>query len=320
MPVYNTSAYLSEAVDSVINQTYSNWELICVDDGSTDNSLDILKRYSILDNRVKLIEVPHGGTPSRARNIGIKYCTGDYIMTLDSDDKLNNDVFQKVNDKINITGADAIILKIYFWDYKKDFVYDIIAGYHNDFTKIISGNSAFVESLNWNIATVGAIKSSIVKKYRYLEKGINGDEFSSRLFLLKSETVTFVDAVYFYRKNLNSTTKQKSTKLYYVLDTEQKLYELVSATSVLRHLKKELQCRYINLILNIELKFFVDGLISSTNEKLKILKYIQLHINYIKSRSFFVQSILLRYKLLFVKFLFRLLKIKIKLTTGINDV
>ena len=83
IPIYNTEAYLSKCLNSVLNQTHSNLEIICINDGSTDKSLDILN--SIQDPRIKIISIDNHGV-GYARNLGIKEVSGDFIIFIDSDD------------------------------------------------------------------------------------------------------------------------------------------------------------------------------------------------------------------------------------------
>ena len=87
MPCYNQAQYIDEAIQSVIRQTYKDWELIIVDDGSTDDSFSIAKRYAQSDIRIKAFSQENGG-PSKARNNGVKRSSGKYIMFFDSDDRL----------------------------------------------------------------------------------------------------------------------------------------------------------------------------------------------------------------------------------------
>ncbi len=96
MPVYNTANYLDESIGSVLKQNASNWELICINDGSTDESLDILMKYAGLDKRIKVKDIPNSG-PANARNIGISETTGEYILFLDSDDTLNINSIDKLS-------------------------------------------------------------------------------------------------------------------------------------------------------------------------------------------------------------------------------
>ena len=79
LPVYNVAKYLSECMDSVLKQTYSDLEVICINDGSTDDSLEILEEYASLDNRVVIINQENKGQGA-ARNKGIKLAKGEYIL------------------------------------------------------------------------------------------------------------------------------------------------------------------------------------------------------------------------------------------------
>lgn len=84
-PVYNGEIYISETIDSVIKQTYTDWEMIVVDDGSKDGSAAIVRRYAEKESRITLLQQPNGGSAS-ARNNGIRHANGQYIALLDSDD------------------------------------------------------------------------------------------------------------------------------------------------------------------------------------------------------------------------------------------
>lgn len=107
IPIYNTEKYLKKCIESVINQSYKNLEIILVNDGSTDNSYEIMKEYLKMDNRIKLINKKNEGL-SRARNVGINSSVGEYILNVDSDDWLEVDacenlikeVFQKKSDMV----------------------------------------------------------------------------------------------------------------------------------------------------------------------------------------------------------------------------
>ena len=85
MPCYNGADFISETIDSVLAQTYENWELLIIDDGSSDNSLEIVKSYAATDPRIRPISQANAGSAA-ARNNGIKQARGQYIALLDSDD------------------------------------------------------------------------------------------------------------------------------------------------------------------------------------------------------------------------------------------
>ena len=93
VPVYNVEKYLTKCVDSIMNQTYKDLEIILVDDGSTDNSGKICDEYVKKDKRFKVIHKKNGGL-SDARNVGIKNSTGEYLSFIDSDDYIDNDMIE----------------------------------------------------------------------------------------------------------------------------------------------------------------------------------------------------------------------------------
>lgn len=100
MPVYNVEKYVSQAIESVLNQSNDEWELIIINDGSTDDSFNICKRYSENNNRIKLINKNNSGVAD-ARNKGLENSKGDYIIFLDSDDYLENECLDKLNRNIS---------------------------------------------------------------------------------------------------------------------------------------------------------------------------------------------------------------------------
>lgn len=117
VPVYNVEPYLSEALDSVINQTYKDMEIICVNDGSTDNSPSILNEYAKKDSRIKIINQENQGL-SEARNVGMRASVGSYIYFFDSDDILAPHAMEKSIKLLEKYDADASEFTL------KDFKHD----------------------------------------------------------------------------------------------------------------------------------------------------------------------------------------------------
>ena len=105
IPVYNVEKYLRECLDSVLNQTFPDWEAVCVNDGSTDGSADILEEYAQKETRVKVISQPNGGL-SAARNTGMKAVSGEYVLFLDSDDWLEPQALEVLAS--NLGGEDML--------------------------------------------------------------------------------------------------------------------------------------------------------------------------------------------------------------------
>ena len=108
VPVYNTSKYLEKCMDSLVGQTLKEIEIICVNDGSTDNSLEILQAYAEKDPRVIIVDKPNGGLPS-ARNAGIDRATGNYLGFVDSDDYVETTMFEKMYKTAIKNSAEVVI-------------------------------------------------------------------------------------------------------------------------------------------------------------------------------------------------------------------
>lgn len=107
MPVHNAECYLKDSIEDIIKQTYDNWELICVDDGSTDASSDILNDYSQRDYRIRVINTENNGAGA-ARNKGITLISGEYTLFLDSDDRFSDELIRKAVSKAEETNADIV--------------------------------------------------------------------------------------------------------------------------------------------------------------------------------------------------------------------
>lgn len=130
VPIYNVEQYLSQCLDSIINQTYTNLEIILINDGSTDNSEKICNQYKLLDPRIIVIHKTNGGL-SDARNTGIKIATGDYISFVDADDFIDKNMYKKLIQLMLISsGIITIIinhqmkfLKVLFLSKKNNICY-----------------------------------------------------------------------------------------------------------------------------------------------------------------------------------------------------
>ena len=109
MPVYNCDQFLEYAMDSIISQSYDKWELICIDDGSTDKSLELLHKYEAHDKRIKVYTKKNEGVSS-ARNDGLKYAKGDIISFIDADDYIAPNTYENVISIIKKTDCDICIV------------------------------------------------------------------------------------------------------------------------------------------------------------------------------------------------------------------
>lgn len=108
VPVYNVEKYLYRCIESIVNQTYSNLEIVLVDDGSLDNCPQMCDDWADKDNRIQVIHKPNGGL-SDARNTGINVITGDYVWFVDSDDYIEQTAIEKLVDNAIMNNSDVVV-------------------------------------------------------------------------------------------------------------------------------------------------------------------------------------------------------------------
>lgn len=112
VPVYNAEKHLSRCIDSILNQTYRDFELILINDGSKDKSIEILKKYEDIDERIKIIDNSNNGV-SKTRNIGVRLAKGDYIQFIDSDDFIDKNMFEYAINIMEQEDADIVMTGFY---------------------------------------------------------------------------------------------------------------------------------------------------------------------------------------------------------------
>lgn len=200
MPVYNGERFLDSTMQSVIDQTYANWELICVDDSSLDNSYNVLLKYAEKDKRIKVYRKQNERIASKGIIYALKLATGDYFMYSSQDDLFSVDLFEKNISKSIETNADFVLPEMK-WYYGADDIRDGYKGVNGDDSIEITGRKAFVLSLNWQIPGCGLIKMDLVKSVGWYDYGYDSDDFTTRLLLLNSNKVVFSKGIFYYRQN-----------------------------------------------------------------------------------------------------------------------
>lgn len=141
-PTYNSAKYIAETIQSVQQQTYNNWEMIIVDDGSSDNTLSIVEEFASMDIRIKSHQMKINSGPAKARNLGIAQAKGQYMTFLDADDIWFNDFIENSINTINSTDIHFV-----FSSYKRsnenlEFVYsDFIVPEKVSYSDILKTNS-----------------------------------------------------------------------------------------------------------------------------------------------------------------------------------
>lgn len=208
IPVYNVEKYLDKCVQSVINQTYKNLEIILVDDGSTDTSGVLCGEYAKWDERIKVIHKSNGGL-SQARNKGLDMATGEYIFFLDSDDFLALNTFEKLMRVLKEEQADIVACL------EKRFTTEDVFGEKKGemlyFTQEEMLQGTFTQNKNYFIISCAKLyKASLFNGVRFKEGVIHEDEFICHKIYAQTEKVAVLqEELYFYRENPNSITGVK---------------------------------------------------------------------------------------------------------------
>ncbi len=222
VPVYNVEKYLKECIDSIINQTLEDIEIICVNDGSTDSSLDILNDYAKKDSRIIVINKSNSGY-GHTMNMGLNAATGEYIGIIESDDFADKNMFEDLYKLAKEYDADIVKGDWYnYWSKNK------FARKNNRISSAkalkLTNSKQDKSLLRINPSVWSAIyKKKFLNKYniRFLETpGASYQDlaFSFKVFALAEKVILTDKAYLYYRQdNMNSSVKSK-TKVYCVCD------------------------------------------------------------------------------------------------------
>lgn len=229
VPVYNVEKYLPKCLESLIKQTLKDIEIICVNDGSMDNSLAILKEFASRDSRIRIIDNQHQGV-AKTRNTGIEQSTGEYIGFVDSDDYIDIDFFEKLYNSATKSNSDIAIASIlkhknFFNIYNAKYTKEETAITIQDKIKLCEDKKHFF-FYAWNkIYHSGFIKENNIK---FSEGQIYEDVmFAIKALYYSNKIISVYGTKYHYIEHENSLTKYKDK-------TGEKEQDLVKAYSELQ--------------------------------------------------------------------------------------
>lgn len=214
IPSYNVESYIGDCINSLVNQSYKKIEIICVDDGSTDNTPDIIKKYVEAENNIHLIVMSNHGA-GVARNEGLKYIHGEYLLFLDADDVFDNTFIEKMIHELKNTGSDITVCRSEGFDdlgNKYDMSWSLITNITDKYpmspTDIKKHLFLFTKGWPWD------------KMYRtdhVLRSGITFQDLrntNDALFvfssLFKSRSIAYVDEILCYHRKYNSKSISNS--------------------------------------------------------------------------------------------------------------
>lgn len=220
VPCYNVEDYLEECLDSIINQTFRDIEIICINDGSTDNTLNILNEYAKKDNRIRIISQSNKGL-SMARNVALENITGEYVTFIDSDDYIELTTFEELLKITEDKSLDLLIFKLINFDnetheqskdsyFEMNFVKDIVG--ENIFTHEDIGEKFYYMSVT---APGKLYKYDLLKDIRFPHGLIFEDNPFFIEVMFRAERVYFYDRYLYHRRIRDTSITQSSTDMFY---------------------------------------------------------------------------------------------------------
>lgn len=263
VPVYNVDKYLSTCMESIINQTFKSWEIILINDKSTDKSLNICKSYSLKHNNIITIENNNNVGLAETRNIGLNHASGEWIIFIDSDDYIKDKNFLEVLDK-KTTNADTVF---YGYTIFKDKTNEIIKSKYNNISKINTFNN-ISEIIDYLSKTKNWCWSACMHAYKFQFLKDNNLLFNSS-FRQAEDCVFFYKAMicnpkikaidsgaYMYRIREKSLTQTPAdTTLYGIKATMETAKTVNNATINENHktsLLNTISYNYITTLINIQ--------------------------------------------------------------------
>ena len=210
MPLYNVEKYIAQCLDSVVNQTYKNLEILCINDCTPDNSAEIVKQYASKDNRIKIIEHQCNKGASEARNTGIAAASGEYIYFIDSDDWIDLDYIEKMVNIAQNTDADIVVNKNILTEFsdKKSQFYKHPLEQDIETNSYINGHEQIhkIFWVNWN----KLYKTSFMKNnnFKFPVGAFHEDLFIQYVTFAKAQKIFYTEgSTYHYRDREDSFSK-----------------------------------------------------------------------------------------------------------------
>lgn len=234
IPIYNAEKTLKMTINSVLCQTYFDWELILVDDCSTDRSFEIENKYAESDTRIRVYRLPqNSGNAKKPCDLGVDKAQGDFCIIIGNDDTINQDYLQNMADRIKEYDADVVLPIMVSKDLERKVETGRISKPEAVREEVIPGVEACRFTLpEWRIGCNGMAFRKDLYQHVVEENPYNyafSDEFSERLILYYAKIVAFSDAEYIYWQIGSSITHKKSVNLYEILCVDKQLLDFALA-------------------------------------------------------------------------------------------
>lgn len=245
VPLYNSEKFLTKCLESLVNQTYPNYEIILINDGSTDNSKKICEDYMKKHKNIVLINQKNSGQ-GKARNVGIKAATGDYVTFVDSDDWVDLDMLQILYDNSDFGNCDIVVSGLYKVIGEKEYFYDNFMFLSDD------NQSNFIISHPGPVAKLIKKDLLINNNLYFMEKVYYEDLGMIPLLGLFATSYNYIKkGLYYYFIRENSTMQQvkfspKINDIFLVMDSLEKQFKVNDSNG---RFLKELEYLYIEHLL-----------------------------------------------------------------------
>lgn len=319
VPVYNVESYLERCLESLIKQDYDNIEIVLINDGSTDNSCEICKKYAKNNNNIIFIDQENKGI-AETRNIGLRYSTGDYITFLDSDDWVASNIYSTLIKIAEENNSDIVIC-----GHKRVYENGKTQSVSNYKQKIDLTNYQSIEA-NFTGKLTTVLWDKLYKRKLFIDADVHfpnigcfEDQVPNIKLLLEAKKITVIpDELVFYYQRYNSITKSNTRSFELELFNElDNIKSYLIDKQIYYRFKDSFKLKCINLILG-----FIINKSSYINNKQRNDIYVCNIKNYIEeyskgylSNEYFSKKVKLKIFLLlnFHQIYFNIYKIKLKL-------
>lgn len=275
MPIYNGERYLAKTLDSLQKQEYGDFEVLCVNDASTDNSLHILEKYRDIDSRIKIFTKPNEGSVPFSWKYIIPKLNGEFTFYMSQDDLLESDVLKKLISRQQKTNADAVIPQVVFYEEGKEPL-RIDAGVNGNVDVILSGKEAYRLALDYTIPGFALWRTEIIRKEGILTDAYNSDELAQRLWMLQCKKVVFSEGRFLYRQdNPNAITKKFSKNHFTAIITNLHLLDSMYEQQLEENVINKYRYDYFYSLRHIKAMYYIHKKEYSAADKVAINEMIK---------------------------------------------
>lgn len=282
MPAFNVEKMIGKTIESILNQSYTNWELVIVNDGSTDNTLEVIRVYAAQNANIICYSIPNSGSATTPRLYAVEKSHGDWICNIDSDDTIEPTYLEKLLQRAIDSDADIVSPTMRYTD-KVGNVQKSVPNQNFDITQVVTGKKAAYLTFCKGAGSAIACNGMLCKKkiYNVLlpksdKKYIYQDEVDFLQLFCNAQKVAFSNATYYYLMNDQSVTHTPSTRSYDKLITEIEYNAICRQQySNDKDALKLANRRYLDVTLGRRMKYLHDRAYFTKEQKSEVLALLK---------------------------------------------